>query len=556
MKKTAKVSGFNNDFKPILPRKKRKDSALKDGSGSKIVSFKVQNSCSWSSKTGNTTESNSIDMEKECLVEKTSFKQKSREESGSIDTDMMPKDPKRIVTKCTLGKPLGTINFGIKNDNNDDILDGSLSLPPSLSLKHTVQVSVRKFFALDIDLRVVTGKLSQEKLAYVRKIFFGVNGFGRVSTPSKFGRIIWTSFISDEAMMTAAKLANDHSVIVNINLKRSGNNHTNWAIVIKEIPVETSVETVHMAVSEFGVIKMIKMQLVGLWQKAIIELEDQNQADLKDVVQVARADINKQSWDARDSFKALLYTLLMRTTAHNFYSRAHCVTVCFDSESDLVGVITTTLVIKGVGLYWSHLFQTSCTVCKDFGHTSLSCRSVKDAFRLARIYVKKSVPIFCPLAFGGKTWVLVVGASSVHTSHGAGMSLGFNKIGKLFSLVVNNLESCLVGIECSLVSLAGQISELAKRLESLMLTVFQSSSGCQLLVTSPSQNQGENIVMGVGLGEVTSDKIVPIVNSTASSHVVKLKEMLDGLFRSVLSLSAHFDSLALVGGVTSLTSSQ
>ncbi|KAG9286735.1 hypothetical protein G9A89_012285 [Geosiphon pyriformis] len=398
------------------------------------------------------------------------------EKFGGGNTDIMPKDSKRIVIKYTLGKLLGTINFSMENNDDDDILNGSLSLPPLLFLKHMMQVSVRKSFALDIDLGVVAGKLSQEKLAYVRKIFSGVNGFGGASTPLKFGGIIWTSFTSEKTIMAAAKLANDYGVVVNTNLKHSGNNHMNRAIVLKEIPVKTSVKAVCTAVSKFGV---IKIQL-----------------------------------DAQDSFRALLYTLLIGTTAYDFYSCAYCATVCFDSKSDLVGIMTATPVIKGVGLCWSYFSQTLCTVCKDFGHMSLSCQSVKgavapggrkapflaqDQFRLARIYTKKSAPISCPLTFSGKTWVLVVGASSVHTSHGAGMSLGSNKIGEPLPLVVDNLESHLVSIENSLVSLMEQIKE--------------------------------DIVIEVNSGKATNDKIDLIVNLTASPHVVKLKKMLNGVTR-------------------------
>ncbi|KAG9289030.1 hypothetical protein G9A89_015579 [Geosiphon pyriformis] len=187
------------------------------------------------------------------------------------------------------------------------------------------------------------------------------------------------------------------------------------------------------------------------------------------------------------------------------YFRARCATVCFDSELDLIGAMTFVNILV----------------------MSLSHQSVKDTFRLARIYAKKSALISCSLAFGGKTWTSVVDASSVCTFYGAGMSLGFNKIGELLPLVVNNLESYLVSIESSLVSLAEQISELAKRLESLMLAVSQPSPELAPLL----QNQGENIVIGVGLGEATSDRIDPIVDSTASLHVVKLEKILDGLFR-------------------------
>ncbi|KAG9291306.1 hypothetical protein G9A89_021808 [Geosiphon pyriformis] len=195
------------------------------------------------SVSGDTTESESIDIEKEYLVEETSFQQESVREFSSDDIKIISKDLKRVVTKHTLRKPLGTINFDLENDDDDDILDGSLSFPLSFSFKHIVQVLVRKSFALDIDLEVVANKSSQEKLAYVRKIFSDVNGFGGASTLSKFGRIIRVSFTSEKAMI-AAKLANDCDVVVNTNLKCPINNCTNWAIVLKEIPVEISVEAV------------------------------------------------------------------------------------------------------------------------------------------------------------------------------------------------------------------------------------------------------------------------------------------------------------------------
>ncbi|KAG9292121.1 hypothetical protein G9A89_005265 [Geosiphon pyriformis] len=331
MKKTLKVSGSDGGFKAVASRKKRKGGVLKKSINNSGVAAEALGACSWSFETGDTTKSESIDMEEECLVEETS------------------------------------VDYGES----------------------------------------------------------GVNGFGGASTPSKFGGIICATFTSEEVMMAAARLANNYDVVVNTNLMCPSNNCTNQAIVLKEIPVGTSVEAVHTAVFEF---------------------------------------------------------------------------------------------------------ETSCAVCKCFGYTSLSCQSVKDAvalggrktplsaqdqFRLARIYAKKSAPISRPLAFGGKTWASVVGAPLVCTSYGASMSLGFNKIGELFPSVVNNLELCLVSIKSSLVSLTEQIRK--------------------------------DIVIGVGLDEATSDRIDPIVDSTASPHVVKLEKMLDGLSRSVLSLSAHFDMILCEG---------
>ncbi|KAG9298223.1 hypothetical protein G9A89_002711 [Geosiphon pyriformis] len=379
--------------------------------------------------------------------------------------------------------------------------------------------------------------------------------------------------------MAAGKLANDHGVVVNTNLKRLLNNHTDWAIVMKEIPVETSVKTMCTAVFEFGLIKLIKMQLV----------KDQNQADLlaskwsiligKDAVRVTKTNVDKQM--------VLLYTLPVGTNAHdlwNFiglvgrktcvidcnlisYVCARCATVCFGFESDLVSAMAATPVIKRIGLHWSRLSLALYSVCSLSGHTSLNCVLVKvgstlrdrkaplstqDQVRLVTIYTWKSVPISCSLVFNDKTWALVVGAPPVHNSHGAGSFLGSDNVGKPLPSAADDLEKCLVCIESSLVSFAEQIGELAKRLESFMLAVSQPSPGCQLPVTLPSQNQEKDIVMGVGSDNATSDKTAAILGSTALSEVVKLENMLEGLSVSVMILSACLDDLALASGALPL----
>ncbi|KAG9297143.1 hypothetical protein G9A89_019424 [Geosiphon pyriformis] len=57
-------------------------------------------------------------------------------------------------------------------------------------VKTPVEVSVRKSFALDINLLAVEGKSATAKTQFIRKIFLTVNGFGRTTTPSKFEEII------------------------------------------------------------------------------------------------------------------------------------------------------------------------------------------------------------------------------------------------------------------------------------------------------------------------------------------------------------------------------
>ncbi|KAG9305778.1 hypothetical protein G9A89_001066 [Geosiphon pyriformis] len=540
MKKYKKksISGFA--VVNLSSKKKRKGGLLKKSLKMVGVSVGGTTGNSAVSENGDTTELESVNMEEEFLVEETSFQLGSGEESGSDDVEMTPKGPKRIITKCILGKPLGTIDFGKESDNNSNVLDESVFLLSPLLPKSSIQVSVCKSFALDIDLVNIAEKSSQEKLIFVRKIFFGVNDFGEASTLSKFGGIIWAIFTSEKAIIAAANLANEHGIVVNTDLKRPVNNCMNWAIVLKEIPVGTSIEAVHMTVSEFGVIRLIKMQLSILIGK--------------NAVRVARVDINKQLWETRDSFRTLLYTLSMRTTTHDF------------SKVDLVGAMAATPVIKNIGLCWSHFSLASCTVCKNYGHTSFNCRLVKsnvvpgsrkapllvqNQVRLAKIYAKKSAPISCPLAFGGKTWALVAGAFSALPFSGSKLCLGSIVNGRPTLPVANNLERHLVNIESSFVSLVGQIGKLAKRLDSLMSAVSQPNSGCQLPVTLPSQNPEDDIVMSADLNETTSDETALVVDLSVSPYVIKLENMLESLSRSVLSLSAHFKSLVLAGGCVS-----
>ncbi|KAG9290776.1 hypothetical protein G9A89_011739 [Geosiphon pyriformis] len=226
------------------------------------------------------------------------------------------------------------------------------------------------------------------------------------------------------------------------------------------------------------------------------------------------------------------------------YSHACCASVCFGSELDLVNAMAVTLVIKGVGLCWSRLSLVLCAVCKNFGYMSLSCRFVKNvALRLMRIYAKKSASISRPLAFGGKTWASVVGTSSTSPLSGNKSQFGSIINDKPLPPIVDELKECLVSIESSFVSLVGQIGELAKRLDSLMPAVSQPSPGCQLPVILPSQNLEGDIVIGAALGETTSDETAAIVDSSVSPQVTRLENMLERLSKSVLSLSARFESL-------------
>ncbi|KAG9291371.1 hypothetical protein G9A89_003475 [Geosiphon pyriformis] len=540
MKKSAKGFSANTVSKNIAFRKKRKSGVLKDVVGG-----------SWGFETGDTTESNSVDMEKEFLIEETSVDYGEDDLLEGKNINQIPKGLK-MVTKQALGKPLGKINFLDNNDDNDDVLSsGHLELPPPL--KNLVNVPVQKSFALNIGLKKVTGKSSQEKLSAVRKLFSEINGFGGASTPSKFAGIIRVTFTSESSLAQASKKTGDAKILVNTNLKKP-TGHSDWAVVVKKIPVETLVETVHAALSEFGSVVLIKIQLVGLWQKAMVEFAQLDQADLvaarwfiligKDTIRVAKANSDKESWNTRDQHSTLLYTLPIGTNAHNIW--------------DLIGSVGGKTC--STNLYWAHL---SSAKCENLGHISLDCSvgkkpspgklahrilSEDDKSRLASIYASCSAPISCPVSFGGVSWANIVGGSffsplSVRNELASfGSSLGM----KPTPLVSVELNDRFATLERSLASFVEHVDKLAKRLNSPELMVFQSSPGCQPLVTLSLQNQGANIVISESSGVATGGETIAEVAIFDPSVVSKMKETLCNFSVTVMGLSAKINNAGLV----------
>ncbi|KAG9287066.1 hypothetical protein G9A89_023031 [Geosiphon pyriformis] len=158
MKKTIKVSGFEGGFKVAVSRKKRKRSVLTEDINNREVAAKASGAHLWSFETDDTTESESINMKKECLVKETSIDYGKNSAFMEGDPNQMPKNL-CVKTKKILEKPLGVIDYGIVNTDNN-MLDDSFLFLPLLPIKLSVQVPVRKLFALDIDLVAIAGRSS------------------------------------------------------------------------------------------------------------------------------------------------------------------------------------------------------------------------------------------------------------------------------------------------------------------------------------------------------------------------------------------------------------
>ncbi|KAG9298304.1 hypothetical protein G9A89_002792 [Geosiphon pyriformis] len=518
---------------------------------------------SWSSKMDSEESSvggtSDIENMKNTIVEEMSY---VNSDTSGDDELMNNATPKNLRMKTYIFEHLSKQPSFINIGGADNILElplctfnGSIQLLPVVSYDREIRSFILvKFFALDIELSAVSGKTVSDKLIYVKKIFYQVDGFGGASILSKFSGIIRSSFTSEMSLNKAKELAINKNILSKHPFGLSSNSQGNFYRSSK-------ITIIKFELAEVAC-------LVAFKWSVLVE---------KNSVQVALAVGDKQTWVLKDYHWALLYTLPIGMTAYDLadllesyggktcfigcnsglYVCNRCAIICFKNKTSKLATFGLVPVFKEVSLRWAGLSLAYCATCKQYDHTSgeyLVGRNFGghgkkvvtdlDCVYLASIYKKKQALITCPVSFGSKTWASVVGAPPVHSLHGAGLLLGSNKVGKPLPPVASDLEKCLVNIESSFISLTEQIGELAKRLESLMPAVAQPSPECQL---------PENIVMGVSLGESTSDKTVTvsatIKDSSASFHVVKLENMLEGLAASVLSLSAYFDSLVLAGGI-------
>ncbi|KAG9291952.1 hypothetical protein G9A89_004890 [Geosiphon pyriformis] len=310
---------------------------------------------------------------------------------------------------------------------------------------------------------------------------------GGVSTFSKFAEIIRAMFTSKLGLIKTTEKATSVKIVVNTNLKKF-TGCSDWAVVLKKIPIGILAKAVHATLSKFDIIKSIKIQLFILIEK--------------DAVHVARSNMNKESWDTR------------------------CTAVCFDLAESLNAIMGTTPVLRSVNLHWSCLILAKCLKCKNFGHISLNYmageKSVSsgastyrifsntDKSRLFIIYAKHLAPVAHPISFSGISWVKIVDESSfslflVYSS--SAYSSSFLEM-KPLSPVFLDLNVRFAVLECSLASLAKYIDQLVKRLNTSGPIVSQSSPECQPLIISSSQNQGANIVMSESLDVATRGETI------------------------------------------------
>ncbi|KAG9291559.1 hypothetical protein G9A89_021978 [Geosiphon pyriformis] len=339
------------------------------------------------------------------------------------------------------------------------------------------------------------------KTQVIRKIFSLVNGFGGVTTSSKFEGIIRLTFTSEKSLEMAASLAREKKIDINSDLKRQ-RIRSDQAVVIKKIPINTLKDIIVAIVSEFEEIKSIKIQLIEMWQKAVVKFAELDQANL-----------DHETWTSRNQFKVLLFTLLVGTTAHNLRTlleragektcvinrfletgnRICCAVVGFKFDDNLEFAFHIEPILGSVKLSWAKMDLVQYEKCRKFGHSALECdapvasfsKSSKTfkkvtsdgcRFQLAKLYEKKSVPISHSAAFGGKSWAQVVSlagsSDGFYFTAGSGFPLsGFSGL--------NDSPPPVLSLEL----LTDQVSGLVCKLSNMELVPQALSSSFKALAT-------------------------------------------------------------------------
>ncbi|KAG9303179.1 hypothetical protein G9A89_001795 [Geosiphon pyriformis] len=370
---------------------------------------------------------------------------------SNMDSEFSNNETGRSVVGSNGGFLLGLAAFTSKAKKSNI---GLISSTPV-----EVEVLVKKFFTLDINLLAVDGKLVTAKTQFIRKLF---------------------SLVNEKNIEITTSLAREKGIDVNSNLKKQ-EIHSNWAVVIKKILMNTPKKMIITALAEFGEIKSIK---------TMVKFTKSDQTELL----AARWSFLIAS---RDWFRVLLFTLSMGITAHNLDTLLDKI-VGFESEECLESAYQTEPIFGGVKLFWARLDLVCCENCGHFNHSAIECnatiapnakslRFIKKVtsdvhhLQLVKLYTKKNVPIFCSAAFGGKFWAQIISiASPFGGSHfGSGSGAGFSSLGvvcdkgdTLADHDSSSINNYLALLECFLELLADQVSDVLHKLNSMELVLL------------------------------------------------------------------------------------
>ncbi|KAG9290410.1 hypothetical protein G9A89_007141 [Geosiphon pyriformis] len=303
---------------------------------------------------------------------------------------------------------------------------------------------------------------------------------------------------------------------------------------------------------------------------------DINLLAVKDSMHMAKTVGDRDIWASRNCFKALLFTLPVRTTAHDLGTlldrvgersciinrlfetgnRVCCAVVGFKSEGDLDFAFHTEPIFGHVRLSWARLDLVKCEECGCFGHLTLECDASDASTPKPSLYTKKNVPISRLAAFGGKSWAQVVSdvLSSGHPLFDSGLGSGSFPFGvfglggaaPLSSVDISFLEEHLASLKHSLELLADQVSGIVKRLSFVELVPLVPSSLGSPIAAAAFKNSMLDLDMALNSASVLSASCLSLVvdgaHNLSSSSSKVLTSKVGGLETKLASLKASIET--------------
>ncbi|KAG9293367.1 hypothetical protein G9A89_007613, partial [Geosiphon pyriformis] len=462
---------------------------------------------SWNSEVNSEVSSISgiSDLEnmKNMIAKETSYADSN---ASKVDDEMDDATLRKTCTRTyVLGSKLNKISFNNLSNSNNDVLTLLASKFSDAKCLSAVKSCVldkcdfrpAKSFMLDVKLSAVSGKTNSNKLMTIKKIFYQINGFGRALTPLKFFGIIRSSFTSELSLKKARKLAIHKKIVINVDVKQI-NKHLDWIIVVKEISVNLLKLAVESVFSKFRKIVSIKMQLISLWQKALVEFKSSEVADLvtvrwsvimkKDSVHVVKAIDNKHTWSYGKK------TCFIGCNPSS-YVHDRCAIVCFVNEASKLAAIGSVLVFKDVNLHWTGLSLAHCAHCKQFGHISTACLLGGNSGVRGK-WVKEAGANCLSTQIVGSFFSHVISSDFLGSSSSLDtkpVPMDSNSFGDSY------LVDWLAFLEHSLELLTDQVSGIMKKLSFVELVPLASKSLISLLVvfTSVVSNLDSDIALDV-----------------------------------------------------------
>ncbi|KAG9302781.1 hypothetical protein G9A89_009558 [Geosiphon pyriformis] len=445
---------------------------------------------------------------------------------------------KCVNTSAVFGFPLGSPNFDMDDNIEVSFLSRLLIFLDKKwvdfkIIKTQVKVSVRKSFALDINLSAVKKKLMTAKTQLIKNFFLTINGY---IIDQREGDYHKQQFQETRNLFKLgySNQRNSHKYAKRDDRCHIDQDSANWDVA------ESNSRICQIGADRASCIKIV----IPYWKGLSV-----------------------------DHFRVFLFTLPIGTTAHDLE-------ILLEKADRKTCVINWSLVTDN-WICCAVIDLVCCERCGSFGHSALKCdslnvlvpfsqRSYKRVvledthFQLAKLYAKKCVSISCPAAFGNKSWaqimalllVLVLVLVLVLPINISGLG------GDLLLVLAHNsaLNDQLASLECSLELLVNQVSGIVQKLSGVELVplALLSYSNVSAVPMTVSLDLGQDMVLDsselafsspshavsnvLALGP-TSSKVLTVKMGSLESKFVTLKVSVNLVLVKLNQLYASLDFL-------------